>query len=244
MPTEKLITELLNHLLAGPATHLLTLLGHAPANPASPIDGAFAIELIVFLLLLAFFVVVRLTLNVERPGPAQHVAELLNEFVSDQGDSIIGHSYERFVPFLAVIFLFVIVCNFMGLIPGIDTPTASPAVPLGIALVTFLYYHWHGVRANGPIKYARQFLGPLWWIAPLMLPIEIISHLARILSLTIRLYANMFASDLLTLIFFSLFPFALPVVFLGLHFGVSVIQAYVFMLLATIYLGQAVAHEH
>jgi F-type H+-transporting ATPase subunit a len=132
----------------------------------------------------------------------------------------------------------------MGLIPGIDTPTASPAVPLGIALVTFLYYHWHGVRANGPIKYARQFLGPLWWIAPLMLPIEIISHLARILSLTIRLYANMFASDLLTLIFFSLFPFALPVVFLGLHFGVSVIQAYVFMLLATIYLGQAVAHEH
>ena len=93
------------------------------------------------------------------------------------------------------------------------------------------------------MKYAKHFLGPLWWIAPLMLPIEIISHIARVLSLTIRLYANMFASDLLTLIFFSLFPLALPVVFLGLHLGVSLIQAYVFMLLATIYIGQAIAHE-
>ncbi|MHB1023289.1 MAG: F0F1 ATP synthase subunit A [Acidobacteriaceae bacterium] len=244
MPVEKIITEFLNHLLAGPATHLLTLLGHAPQNPAAPINGTFAMQFTVFAMLLVFFIVVRLTLNVEKPGSVQQIAELMNEFVSEQGDSIIGHGYERFVPFLAVIFLFVILCNFMGLLPGVDTPTANPTVPLGIALVTFLYYHWHGVRAKGPIGYAKHFLGPLWWIAPLMLPIEIISHLARILSLTIRLYANMFASDLLTLIFFSLFPFALPVVFLGLHFGVSVIQAYVFMLLATIYLGQAVAHEH
>src|SRR6185437_7924493 len=98
-------------------------------------------------------------------------------------------------------------------------------------------------RANGP-AYAKQFLGPIWWISWLMFPIEIISHVARVLSLTVRLYANMFAGDMVTLVFFSLVPIALPAVFLGLHLFVSVIQAFVFMLLAMIYLAQAVSHEH
>ena len=83
----------------------------------------------------------------------------------------------------------------------------------------------------------KHFAGPVWWIAPLLFPIEIISHCARVMSLTIRLYANMFASDLVTLVFFSLVPLAIPALFLGLHFFVSLIQAYVFMLLAMIYLS-------
>ena len=132
----------------------------------------------------------------------------------------------------------------MGLLPGIETPTSAPAVPLGIAIPTFFYDNWQGLRAHGVIGYAKTFLGPMWWIAWLVGPIEIISNLARVLSLTIRLYANMFASDLLTLVFFSMIPPVLPVVFLGLHFFVSMIQAYVFMLLTLIYLSLAVAHEH
>ena len=90
----------------------------------------------------------------------------------------------------------------------------------------------------------RHFAGPLPWLAPLMIPIEVVSHLARMMSLTIRLYANMLASDLLTLICFSLLPIAFPVVFLGLHFFVSLVQAYVFMLLSMIYWDMAVAQEH
>ena len=86
--------------------------------------------------------------------------------------------------------------------------------------------------------------GPVWWLAPLMILIEPISHLARVLSLTVRLFANMFASDLLILISFMLFPVVFPVVFIGLHLGVSLIQAYVFMMLSSIYIGQAIAHEH
>jgi F-type H+-transporting ATPase subunit a len=117
-------------------------------------------------------------------------------------------------------------------------------VPLGIAIPTFLYYNWQGLRANGPIGYAKTFLGPIWWIAPLIAPIEILSNLARVMSLTIRLYANMFASDLLTLVFFSMIPIGLPVIFLGLHLFVAIIQAYVFMLLTLIYLSLAVAHDH
>ena len=116
-------------------------------------------------------------------------------------------------------------------------------VPLGCALVTFAYYHFHGIRANG-FHYVKQFLGPVWWLYPLMLPIEIISHFARVLSLTVRLYANMFAGDLVTLAFFSLIPVGIPLIFLSLHLGVAVIQAYIFMVLATVYLSMAVAHDH
>jgi F-type H+-transporting ATPase subunit a len=193
--------------------------------------------------LLLFFVLVRATLSVDKPGPVQHVAEMLNEFVGGQAESIIGHGYEQFVPFVTTIFIFVLVSNLLGLLPGFISPTAKPWVPLGVATLTFLYYHYHGLRANG-FGYIKQFLGPIWWISWLMLPIEIISHLARILSLTVRLYANMFAGDMVTLVFFSLVPIALPAVFLGLHLFVSLVQAFVFMLLATIYLAQATSHEH
>jgi F-type H+-transporting ATPase subunit a len=84
----------------------------------------------------------------------------------------------------------------------------------------------------------------MWWLSPLMLPLEIISHLARVMSLTIRLYANMFAGDMVTLVFFSLIPIAVPVIFLGLHIGVALLQAYIFVLLTTVYLAGAVATEH
>lgn len=212
-------------------------------NPSAPFTDAFALELGVALFLLLFFVVVRFSLNVEKPGAMQSTAEALNEFVGSQADQIIGHGYERYQAFVATIFLFVVCCNLLGLYPGFETPTGNPKVPLGIAILTFLYYNYHGVRVQGPVGYAKHFLGPIWWISWLMFPIEIISHLARIMSLTIRLFANMFASDLLTLVFFSLVPIGVPIVFLGLHLGVALIQAYVFMLLAMIYLTIAVSHE-
>jgi F-type H+-transporting ATPase subunit a len=201
-------------------------------------------ELIVFLILLGYFIAVRVSLSVENPGAVQHLAEMTDEFVSGQAEQIIGHGYEQFTGYLTVILLFILLANLMGLLsPWLESPTASPAVPLGLALITFIYYHYHGVRANG-FGYIKQFLGPVWWLYWLLFPIEIISHLARILSLTVRLYANMFAGDLLTLAFFSLVPIGVPLLFLGLHLGVAVIQAYVFMLLAAIYLSLAVAHEH
>lgn len=243
MPLQHFLAHILNLLVAGPVTALLNAIGQPPINPAAPINGVFTMELLAVLILLAFFVIVRLSLQVETPGVAQQLAEMIEEFVTNQTEPIIGEKYRVYLPFLSALLLFVLLNNVIGLLPDVDTPTASPVVPLALALLTFAYYHWQGLKEN-KAGYIKQFLGPLWWIAPLMLPIEMISHLARILSLTIRLFANMFASDLLTLIFFSLFPFALPVIFLGLHLGVSLIQAYVFMLLASIYIGQAIAHEH
>jgi F-type H+-transporting ATPase subunit a len=200
-------------------------------------------ELVVTIGMLIFFLLVRMRLSVERPGAAQQIVEMTHGLVCDQAESIIGHGSERFVPYVTTVFVFILLCNLIGLIPGFITPTGKPYVPLALAALTFLYYQYHGLRANGP-AYIKQFLGPIWWISPLMLPIEIISHLARVLSLTVRLYANMFASDMVILVFFSLVPVLGSVPFLALHAAVSVIQAVVFMLLTLIYLSQAVSHEH
>ena len=239
------ITRLLNHWLAAPVDALLFALGIHPAHPSAPIANRLTLELLVFAGLVAFFAFVRLTLSVEKPGGAQHVAEMVHEFVNNQAEQVMGHGHDPHLPVLTCLLVFILLCNCLGLLPGIETPTASPVVPLGLALFTFVYYNWFGIRAQGPIGYVKHFMGPVWWIAPLMFPIEIISHLARIMSLTVRLYANMFASDLLTVVFFSLIPPAIPIVFLGLHFGVALIQSYIFMLLTTIYLAEATAHpEH
>ena len=234
----------MNHLFAGPVDKVLAVLHVTPQYAQAPITNAVAMELLLFVGLLAYFVAIRLTLSVEKPGAVQHLAEMTHEFVSGQGEQIIGHGYARFTNYLTVLLLFILLANLMGLLsPWLESPTANVAVPLGLALVTFVYYHFHGVRANG-FGYIKQFLGPVWWLYWLLFPIEVISHLARVLSLTVRLYANMFAGDLLTIAFFSLIPVGVPLLFLGLHLGVAVVQAYVFMLLAAIYLSLAVSHEH
>jgi F-type H+-transporting ATPase subunit a len=244
MPEPLAITRLLNQLFGPLVASLLNMLGVHPANPAAPITDAFALELLVAGGLILFFLIVRMSLSVEKPGSVQQIAELIHEFTGSNAEQIIGHHYERFQAFVTCIFLFVVINNLLGLIPGIKTPTSFPVVPLGIALCTWFYYQFYGFKEQGFVGYMKHFAGPIWWIAPLLFPIEIVSHLARVMSLTIRLYANMFASDLVTLVFFSLIPVGIPVIFLGLHAGVSLIQAYVFMLLAMIYLSQAVAHEH
>lgn len=238
------ITHLLNTLFGPFVASILLKLGLQPIRPNAPFNDTYSLELLVAACLIAFFILVRMTLSVDKPGTPQQIAELIHEFTGSHSDQIIGHGYQRFQAFVTCVFLFIIFNNLLGLIPGVVTPTSAPTVPLGIAVCTFLYYNYYGFKENGFVGYMKHFAGPIWWIAPLLFPIEIISHLARVMSLTIRLYANMFASDLVTLVFFSLVPIAIPAVFLGLHAFVSLIQAYVFMLLSMIYLGIATAHEH
>jgi F-type H+-transporting ATPase subunit a len=239
-----LITQLLDRVFGPLITAFLNLIGIHPADPAYPINDTYALELTVAAGLILFFIVVRLTLSVEKPGAAQQIAEMIHQFTGSNADQIIGHGYERFQAFTTCVFLFIVLNNLLGLIPGIVTPTSNPVVPLGIAVCTFVYYNFYGFKEQGFLGYLKHFAGPIWWIAWLLFPIEIVSHCARVMSLTIRLYANMFASDLLTLVFFSMVPFAIPAVFLGLHAAVSLIQAYVFMMLSMIYLTGAVSHDH
>lgn len=237
------LTHVLNQIFGGVIATVMHAMG-LQADAATVIDNKLALELLVTAGLLLFFVVVRMTLSVEKPGNAQQIAEMIHEFSGEMGEQIIGHGSARFQAFATCIGLFVVLNNLLGVIPGIDTPTGHPEVPLGIAMLTFIYYNFHGVRVQGPVKYIKHFAGPMPVLSPLLFPIEIVSHCARVLALTIRLYANMLASDLLTLVFFSLCPLLLPTAFLGLHVVVSLIQAYVFMLLTLIYLSEAVAEAH
>ncbi len=238
------ITAAFNKYFGNLATQLLHAVHVQPYNPRAPITETFAMEILVLGLLLVFFLVVRFSLNVENPGPIQQVAEMIHGFVSDQADSIIGHGSQRYVMFTTSVLLFILASNLLGMVPGLLAPTSIATVPLGVALLCWFYYHYHGLREQGPVGYFKHFLGPVWWIAPLILPIEIISHLARILSLTVRLFANMFAGEMVTLVFFSLIPIGIPLVFMTLHLGVAIIQAYIFMLLTMIYVSEAVAHDH
>jgi F-type H+-transporting ATPase subunit a len=243
MHEQNLITDTLNKYLGNLATQILHAVHVQPYNPQAPITETFAMEILVLGLLFIFFVLVRLSLNVENPGPIQQIAEMLHGFVSGQADSIIGHGSQRYVMFTTCVLMFVLLSNLLGMVPGLLAPTSVATVPLGVALLCFFYYHFYGVRENG-FGYFKQFVGPIWWISWMMLPIELISHLARVLSLTVRLYANMFAGEMVTLVFFSLVPIGIPIVFMGLHLGVALIQAYIFMLLTMIYVSQAVAHDH
>jgi len=245
-------THILNRLFAGPVTALLRMLHIEPKHPLAPITDSFSMELFVFLFLLVIFLVLRSRLSMESPGPLQHAFEGIEGFVTGQSREIIGHHVEHYIPFFAILFIFILVCNLIGLIPGFESPTGVPAVPLGCAICAFIYYHTQGFKHAGP-KYLLHFFGPPMegmplvarvLLAALMLPIELISHFARLLSLTVRLWANIFAGDLITLVFFSMIPIGVPILFSGLHILVAVLQAYVFMLLTIIYVSAAVAEEH
>jgi F-type H+-transporting ATPase subunit a len=244
MPEQLWFTAFLNRYLAGPVDALMAAFHQHPRFPQAPITNYVAMEILVFVILVLFFLAARMSLSVEKPGVFQHAIEWVNGFVSDQSEEMIGHGYETYTSYLVTLGLFILTANLLGLIPGFEAPTAIPSVPLGCALVTWIFYHVHGLRQNGFIGYLKHFMGPVWWIAPLLFVIEVFSHLARIMSLTIRLYANMFAGDMVTLVFFSLIPLGVPVLFMGLHIGVSLIQTYIFVLLATVYLAEATAQEH
>jgi F-type H+-transporting ATPase subunit a len=236
-------TALLNKLLAGPVTALLMALGIHVRHPETPIANYVAMQIFVVLVALLLFIAVRARLSVDNPGFLQHMFEGIHGFVSGQSSEIIGHGHATFDSYLTTLGIFILFSNLVGLFPAFEAPTAFPYVPFGCALVTWFYYHFHGIRTNG-FGYVKHFLGPIWWLAWLMLPIEFFSHVARLMSLTIRLFANVFAGDMVTLAFFSLVPIGLPLLFIGLHIGVSFIQTYIFVLLAMVYLGEATAHEH
>jgi F-type H+-transporting ATPase subunit a len=243
MPEQLWFTQILNNLFAAPVTAMLQALHIKVKHAAAPIPNSFAMELLVFAFLLILFLLVRSRLSVDRPGALQHCFEAVEGIIQNQSEEIIGHHSEGYTPFLAALAFFILFCNLIGVFPGFESPTAVPIVPLGCALCAFFYYQTQGFKHAG-IAYLKHFAGPMPALAPLMVPIELISHLARVLSLTIRLFANMFAGDMVTWVFFSLVPIGVPIIFLGLHIGVSLLQTYIFILLTTVYLQGAVSEEH
>jgi F-type H+-transporting ATPase subunit a len=237
------VTSLFNRVLAGPADSFLAAVKVPADDPAHPFADWFVCELLVVAFMVVLFAYLRRKLSVDTPGKTQHTFELAYEFFKASTEEVVGHDGLKYIPFFGTIFLFILFMNLIGLVPFFESPTMYTMVPLGLAVCTFFFYHFTGLRANG-LGYIKQFLGPFWWLAWLMLPIELISHFARPLSLTVRLYANMFAGEQVYLTFVMLTKLILPVVFIGLHLFVGFLQAYIFMLLAMVYVGGAVSHEH
>jgi len=238
-----LIVKWVNELLGPAFASLLSVFGvHVPSGedviPMQMIMGA-----LVVLLLMIVSLIVKSRLSVENPGKIQQTAELIVEFLEGQLEENVGHDGHMFLPIIGTIGIFIALSNVLGLIPGLGSPTSNANVPAGCAAVVFLYYNFAGMRKHGVVKYLKHFMGPVWWMAPLMIPIELISHLARPLSLTIRLWGNIFAEELLILIFVGIAPILLPLPFIAFAIFGGFLQAFIFITMSQMYLSMAVASE-
>ncbi len=240
---ELAITSFFNEYLGAPANAVLGALGIKPENPAHPWSNWLVMELLVVALIMVIVAVLRGRLSAENPGKVQQVFELIYEFIADTISQVGVNHGERFIYYIGTIFIFILSMNLIGMIPGLDAPTNYIPVTVGLAVVTFFYYNIAGFNELG-IGYLKQFMGPVAWLAPLMIPIEIISHFVRPLSLSVRLYGNMFAGEQVTSIFLALTFLFIPIIFMLLHIFVALVQTYVFTLLTTIYIGGATSHEH
>lgn len=205
---------------------------------------------IVVLILIALVLLFRRQLKSSKgdPVPSErfNILNLFDVLVSgviDFEKDLLGHDWKKYITIPLAIFVIILFSNLLGLIPYLEPPTANVNTNVAMALVVFCLTHYYGVRAHGA-GYLKHFMGPVWWLAPLMAPIEMIGHLARILSLTIRLFGNMFADHTVVTLFLVLaFPLA-PSVFMGLGLLVAVIQAFVFSMLSVVYFSMAIAEEH
>src|ERR1700720_8517 len=269
------ITQLVNHYLGGAALALLSALHIRSSNPEQPIPEHVVMGVLVLLVGTVLALWVRSRLSVEKPGASQQIAELLltNPLgfgITDVLEENAGHHWERYVPIVGSVSIFVLLSNLFGAFPFLKSPTSNVSVPLACAVITFLYFNWQGIRHHGLGGYLATFAGSPkrvgdWALAILLFPVELISTAARLLSLTVRLCANIFASDMIYGRFVSLlagpaiwgwrkspvlgvllgiFPAVIPIPFIGLHVLVSVVQAYVFTILPAAYIGIATADEH
>jgi F-type H+-transporting ATPase subunit a len=236
------VVELVNKILSKPLASLFALIGIEVKHPEHLIPDYVVMSIIAAGLLILFFSLSSKRLTII-PSKLQNVLELIIQFFESLLSDLIGENGKKYLPLVGTVGLFILVCNLMGLVPGFMSPTSKLNVTAGCALTVFLYYHWQGIKSQGFFKYLKHFMGPIPFLAPLMVPIEIISHFSRPLSLSMRLFGNIFAEELLILIMASIIPFLLPLPFMAIAIITAIVQAYVFVLLSCIYIAGAVAHE-
>jgi F-type H+-transporting ATPase subunit a len=242
-------------ILFGPVNDLLLKLGHPPdwwveamgGDPAHEVfwlpDHVIMAMCVVGLLALVL-VPVKRRLSVEKPGRLQHLLELLVGGMNDMIESEIGHGQaKRFLPFILTLALFIFTCNIFGLFFFIQPPTANTSTTFALSIMAFIVYNYVGIKDNGLIKYLKHFMGPMPALAIIMVPIEIISHLARILSLAVRLFGNIFGEHTATGIFVALVPFVVPWPMMGLGIFGSLLQSFIFIMLTMAYIQGAIGHE-
>lgn len=198
--------------------------------------------IIVGLVLVVLSLILRRRFDVEEPGPAQQFLELWAEGTMGLARDIIGGSARRFFPLLGGLFLYILLGNVLGMLPGFMSPTSNINVTASCGIVVFLYYNYVGFKTHGFLKYMGHFAGPSLVIAPLLFVIEIISHFARPFSLSVRLFGNIYAEETIIGTLNNMFPFLLSLPVMGLALFASTIQAFIFIVLTMVYLGGALEH--
>lgn len=203
---------------------------------------AIMIYIIIGLAIFSFVISGKLSLV---PGKVQSILEIVVDAFMGLVDETMGHKGRKYFPLVLTFAVFIFVSNVLGLIPGLMPPTANLNTTLGLALIVFIATHVIGIREHG-IKYLKHFMGPVWWLAPLMIPIEIIGHIARPVSLSLRLFGNMMGHEQIVGVLLILMPIAYPLLALSTVLGVLVvfIQAFIFALLSMMYIGGALEEAH
>jgi F-type H+-transporting ATPase subunit a len=235
------VVDAFNRVFGPPISAVLGLIGIKVADPLHAVPDYLVMVLIVAVTLTVILGLASRRLSLV-PGNRQSVVEMIVQVFEGLIVDTVGPEGRKYLPVVGTVGLFVFGCNMIGLIPGFMSPTSKLNVTLGCALVVFFYYHAQGVRAQG-LKYFKHFMGPIPALAPLMIPIEVISHFSRPVSLSMRLFGNIFAEELLIVIMASIIPFFLPLPFMAVAIFTSLIQSFVFVLLSCIYIAGAVAHE-
>ena len=238
MHHEFFVSTVFNLYIANPIAELF---GYHP-HDHDVLPPHVVMTLLVCIGLVLFSMWLRRRLSVDNPGAVQQSLELLFEALLGLMSDIIGPSSRRLFPLIGALFLYILVSNLMGLVPGFMSPTSNINVTAGCGIIVFCFYNYQGMRAHGFWKYMAHFAGPSLVIAPLLFVIEIVSHLARPFSLSVRLFGNIYAEELIIGSLNSIFPFviSLPVMALGLF--ASTVQAFIFVVLTMVYIGGAVEH--
>ena len=241
------IVQLVNALFGRLVAAALGPLGITFEPGKDVIPDFVVMSLLILAAVSVLCLLIRSRLSVENPGNLQILLEDALSFVHGMLDSNIGPKGRRYLPVVGGMFLFILTGNLMGLVPGLMAPTSNINVTLGCALTVFVYYQFHGFKEQGVLGYIRHFVAPPGapiWIAPIYFPIEIISHFSRVLSLSVRLFGNIFGEELVILIIASLVPFIVPLPMMALGLVTSSLQAFIFAMLTTIYLAGAVVVDH
>jgi F-type H+-transporting ATPase subunit a len=201
--------------------------------------------LLVLLISIIVFPLMARTISRDKPGNFQQILELVVSGLKGLLHDIIGHDGDRFLYIIGGFAAFIFVSNIFGIFFFLQPPTSNPNTTFALAITAFLYYNWQGFRTQGVVHYLKHFMGPLPILAPLMIPIEIIGHFARILSLGMRLFGNIFGEHSATGIFMGILPFVIPWPMMGLGIFGAFLQTFVFIMLTMVYLaGATVVEEH
>lgn len=241
------IVHLFNAVFGPVFEPLKNLFGYHTAPGADVVPNYMVISLLIVAGFAVLGVLIRSRLSVENPSRFQIVLEDMVTALAAMLDEWIGPKGRRFMPIIGALGAFILVGNYLGLVPGFMAPTSNINVTFGCAITAWVYYHLQGVRENGIVAYVKHFGGPAGVpvaMIPMMFVIEIISHLSRVLSLSLRLFGNIFGEELVIAILALIIPFLVPLPMMLLGLLTGGLQAFIFMLLSIVYLQGAVAVEH